>query len=161
MTLLPEEVAAYLHLGGEKPQGALAERITELLAEAPLAPRGVYRRDGVRFLLCGTVGGEFDIWQRRLSLSSAGDALIAQAIGTAAVEKTMDGLEEELKTLLGEGERILPRRSPGYGNIALAVNREITSLLDTARLIGVSVTDSMTLVPTKSVTAICEIIPRG
>jgi cobalamin-dependent methionine synthase I len=40
----------------------------------------------------------------------------------------------------------------------LALNREIVERLDAARRIGVSFTDSMTLLPTKSVTAVCEVV---
>jgi hypothetical protein len=114
-------------------------------------------RDGRRILLCGTIGGAFDAWQRRLSLGSAADALIAQAIGAAAVEKTMDILEESAKNLLAPGERLKPRRSPGYGKAELSPNGEILRKLDAAKRIGVSATDSFALVPSKSVTAICEI----
>jgi hypothetical protein len=157
MELSLAEIARYLHTGGTRPEGALAERVRALAAEAPLEPRGVYMRDGGRFLLCGTVGRAFDSWQRRLSLSGAADALIAQAIGAAAVEKTMDSLEEEIKTILAPGESLAPRRSPGYGRSELSMNLEILRKLDAARRIGVSATDSFTLVPSKSVTAACEV----
>ena len=157
MTPSIDEVAAYLPLGGEKPSDALAGRILSLLKTAPIAPRSIHRRNGRRFFLCGTIGAQFDIWQRRLAISSASDALIAQAIGAAAVEKVMDGTENEIKRLLAPGERLLPRRSPGYGEMGLEANLEITSFLDAPKRIGVSVSDSMTLVPAKSVTAICKI----
>jgi cobalamin-dependent methionine synthase I len=39
----------------------------------------------------------------------------------------------------------------------LAMNREIIERLDAAKRIGVSFTDSMTLMPSKSVTAVCEV----
>jgi hypothetical protein len=88
---------------------------------------------------------------------SAADALIAQAIGTAAVEKTMDALETEIGNTLSPGETLLHRRSPGYGDMKLTMNREIIERLDAARRIGVTFTDSMTLLPSKSVTALCEV----
>jgi hypothetical protein len=156
MKLSLEEIAVYLHCGG-KISDELKRRTLELAAEAPFEPRGIFLRDGDRFLLCGTVGGAFDRWHRQLSAMSAADALIAQAIGTAAVEKTMDALEAEIKAALAGGETLQPRRSPGYGKMELSLNREIVERLDAARKIGVSFTDSMTLLPSKSVTAICEI----
>lgn len=159
MDLTLEEIAVYLRHGGDIGDD-LRRRTLALAAEAPLEPRGVFCRDGARFLLCGTVGGAFDRWHRRLSAVSAADALIAQAIGTAAVEKTMDGLEEEIRSTLGDGETLSPRRSPGYGALALDLNREIVERLDAARRIGVSFTDSMTLLPTKSVTAVCDLRPK-
>lgn len=157
MELSPGEIAVYLRTGGTIPEGRLAERVRVLAAEAPLEPRGVYLRDGDRFLLCGTVGGAFDSWQRRLAITGAADALIAQAIGTAAVEKTMDRLEEEIKAVLAPGERLKPRWSPGYGPAELSMSGEILRKLDATKRIGVSLTDSLTLVPTKSVTAVCEV----
>ena len=156
MTLSFEEVAVYLRHGGEIGE-ELKQRTLELIAAAPLSPRAIFRRERGRFLLCGTIGGAFDRWHRQLAAMSAADAIIAQAIGTAAVEKTMDQLEAEIKTQLAGGEKLTPRRSPGYGRMTLDLNREIVEHLDAARRIGVSFTDSMTLLPSKSVTAICEI----
>ena len=156
MELSFEEIAVYLSCGG-KANKELRRRTMELAAEAPLQPRGIFLRDGDRFLLCGTIGGAFERWHRRLSAVSAADALIAQSIGTAAVEKTMDALEAEIKAALAGGETLQPRRSPGYGNMPLAMNREIIERLDAAKRIGVSFTDSMTLLPSKSVTAVCEV----
>ena len=156
MELSFEEIAVYLHCGG-KANRELRRRTMELAAEAPLQPRGIFLRDGDRFLLCGTVGSAFERWHRQLSAVSAADALIAQAIGTAAVEKTMDELETQISSSLPPGETLCPRRSPGYGKMKLAMNREIIERLDAARRIGVSFTDSMTLMPSKSVTAVCEV----
>lgn len=156
MTLSLEEIAVYLRHGGEIGE-ELKRRTLELVAEAPINPRGTFCRERSKFLLCGTIGAEFDRWHRRLAVMSAADAVIAQAIGTAAIEKTMDGLEAKIRTELAAGEKLKPRRSPGYGRMALDLNREIVERLDTARRIGVSCTDSMTLLPSKSVTAICEI----
>jgi hypothetical protein len=156
MELSFEEIAVYLHCGGNANR-ELRRRTMELAAEAPLQPRGIFLRDGDKFLLCGTVGSAFERWHRRLSAVSAADALIAQAIGTAAVEKTMDALETQISSTLPPGETLCPRRSPGYGKMELAMNREIIERLDAARRIGVSFTDSMTLMPSKSVTAVCEV----
>ena len=137
-------------------------RRAELEREAPVAARGVWKRahfDGheVAFL-CGTIGAEFDTWQRRLSALSAADALLSQQIGLEAVEKVMDDLEKEAKVEVeAEGRKMLPRKSPGYGDLPIELSRTILNELDAMRKIGVSITDSNLLVPSKSVTAICEI----
>ena len=138
----------------------VAARRAALEREAPIVPRSVWKRtrlgDRDVVFLCGTIGAEFDAWQRRLSVLSAADALLSQQIGLDAVEAVMDGLENEVK-VEGEGLKLRPRRSPGYGNLPLALSRTIISELDATRKIGVSITDSDLLVPSKSVTAICEI----
>ena len=133
----------------------------ELAAEAPIRPRGIFLRDGDRFLLCGTIGAEFDVWQRRVSLLSAADALFSQQIGLEAVEKVMDDLEAEIRGVLAPGERLQPRRSPGYGEMPLELSREILVKLDAPKRIGVSLTDANLLVPSKSVTAVCECVRRA
>ena len=142
-------------------------RRAALEREAPIVPRSVWKRtrlgDKDVVFLCGTIGAEFDAWQRRLSVLSAADALLSQQIGLAAVEKVMDELEERAREEVegnreeGTGNRLKPRRSPGYGDLPLALSRTILAELDAPRKIGVSITDSNLLVPSKSVTAICEI----
>ena len=140
----------------------VAARRTELEREAPIAARGTWMRTRLKgvevVFLCGTIGAEFDAWQRRLSVTSAADALLSQQVGLAAVEKVMDELEEKAKAEVeGEGRKLLPRKSPGYGDLSLELSRTILEELDAPRKIGVSITDSNLLVPSKSVTAICEI----
>lgn len=133
-------------------------RKAELAREAPISPRARYFREGDRVFLCGTIGANFDAWQRRLSVLSAADALFAQEIGLAAVERVMDDLEAEVRKTLMPGERLMPRRSPGYGALPLALSREILQKVDAPRRLGVSMTASDLLVPAKSVTAICEVV---
>lgn len=132
-------------------------RLMELAAEAPIRPRGVFLREDDRVLLCGTIGVEFDIWQRRLSALSAADALFAQQIGLEAVEREMDALEAEVRGTLAPEERLLPRRSPGYGDLPIELSCAIVAKLDATKRIGVSVNDAGLLLPTKSVTALCKI----
>ena len=145
----------------------VSARRAALEREAPIVPRSVWKRtrlgDKDVVFLCGTIGAEFDAWQRRLSVLSAADALLSQQIGLAAVEKVMDELEERAREEVegnreeGTGNRLKPRRSPGYGDLPLALSRTILAELDAPRTIGVSITASNLLVPSKSVTAICEI----
>ena len=138
-------------------------RRAELEREAPIAVRGVRKRtrfgDADVVFLCGTIGAEFDAWQRRLSVLSAADALLSQRIGLDAVEKAMDELEARARREVEvEGRKLLPRRSPGYGDLPLSLSRTILDELDAPRKIGVSITDSGLLVPSKSVTAVCHVV---
>lgn len=140
----------------------IAARYAELEREAPIAARSTWMRTRLKgvevVFLCGTIGAEFDAWQRRLSVTSGADTLLSQQIGLDAVEKVMDKLENEVKVKVeGEGLKLRPRRSPGYGDLPLELSREIINRLDATRKIGVSITNSDLLVPSKSVTAICEI----
>lgn len=142
------------------PEALARER--ELVREAPIRARGVTARgqlDGKDVVfLCGTLGSEFDMWQRRLAATSAADAFFSQRIGLQAVERVMDELEATARTEIeAEGKRLLPRWSPGYGGRPLSLSRVIISRLNATKTLGVGVTESDLLVPSKSVTAVCEI----
>ena len=75
----------------------VAARRAALEHDAPMAPRGLWTRATLSgrdvVFLCGTLGAEFDAWQRRLAATSAADAYLAQLIGLDAVERLMDDLE--------------------------------------------------------------------
>lgn len=119
--------------------------------------KGLWKREGDTVYLCGTLGAEFDQQQRRLAAVSAADAYAAQLKGLEEVEKLMDSLEAEARASLADGEKLLPRRSPGYGELPLELSREILDKLDATKRIGVALTASLLLVPSKSVTAICKV----
>ena len=137
-------------------------RRRELEREAPVCERTAWKETvwngkPVCFL-CGTLGADFDLWQRRLSVLSAADAYLSQQIGLDAVERAMDAVEGEARAAVERtGRRLRPRRSPGYGDLPLELSREILARLDAAKTLGVSLTGADLLVPSKSVTAICEI----
>ena len=104
----------------------VSARRAALEREAPIVPRSVWKRTRLGnkdvVFLCGTIGAEFDAWQRRLSVLSAADALLSQQIGLAAVEKVMDELEERAR------EEVEGKREQGRGN------REQTQAAALARL---------------------------
>ena len=105
-------------------------------------------------------GAEIDALQRRVSVTSGADALIVQAIGAAAIEEWMDAVEDDIRQELEPGEELVPRFSPGYGDLPLECQRTLVSVLDTPRKIGVSLTDTLLMVPSKSVSAIIGVRMR-
>lgn len=110
------------------------------------------------FLFAATLGfGPDRLIKAQTGLSSTG-ALAADAAGSTAVEAWCDVVNTQLKTLVtSQGLFLRPRFSPGYGDFKLEVQREILSFLNTPKRIGLSLTESMMLVPTKSVTALVGI----
>ena len=111
--------------------------------------------------LCGTLGAAFDAYLRQRAAVSAAEAYELQKFGLDETERLMDELEEEVRSSINEGETLAPRRSPGYGSEPLSDSREIIEALDATKKIGVSLTDSFQLVPTKSVTARCRIFHKN
>ena len=172
------EVALYLRLGTHKPDAALASAMAAMREEAlkVIRPTRVWRRIGwpktegafgasrklarhldgchAAYLVCGTLGTGFDALLRRVSVMSGADALVLQAVGTAAIEEWMDCVENEIRTELAPGETLVRRYSPGYGDFPLESQRELLGILDTPRTIGVSLTDTFLMAPSKSVSAV-------
>ena len=183
-----EEIARYMRMGASAPDGILAKRIHALieLTVSAIRPACIWRRfpildgsigsshlqfaasgslaahlEGCRdaYLVCGTIGTGFDALQRKASATSASDSLILQAIGAAMIENLMDSAENEIRKELAEGESLTPRYSPGYGDFPLDAQRALLDLLDTPRRIGVSLTGSLLMTPSKSVSAVIGITP--
>ena len=85
-------------------------------------------------------------------------ALCLQAIGAERIEALCDLFVAEIdKQLHKEGRLLCPRFSPGYGDLPLAVQKEVFAALDCPRKIGLTLTEAMLMSPTKSVTAIVGI----
>ena len=187
MTAELQEIARYMRMGRTVPKGALAERVIALRDEAlkVVRPARVWRRfpvaaeaivsgnirldisgtlkrhiSGCRavYLAGGTIGAGFDAFQRRVSVSSGADALIVQAIGAALIEKLMDATEDEIRAELAAGETLVSRYSPGYGDFPLEAQRTMLALLDAPRSVGISLTDTLLMVPSKSVSAIIGVL---
>lgn len=109
-------------------------------------------------LLAATIGPSCDMLVRRASVTSAADAAIYQAAGAAAIEAFLDSENDRLKREYKKDNLYLrPRFSPGYGDLKLDHQKDWFRLLDISKQIGIELTDSLLMVPTKSVTAIIGI----
>ena len=105
-------------------------------------------------LIAATVGLDVDRLIAKYSRISPSRALIMQAAGAAAVEHLLDEISNSLKRL---DAHLRPRFSCGYGDLPLTLQKDIFSALSCEKSIGVSLTDSLLMTPTKSVSAIIGI----
>ena len=112
-------------------------------------------------LFAATVGTEIDRLMARYAPVSPTKVLLLQAIGAERIEALCDvfcaEIEQEKKR---EGVRCTRRFSPGYGDFPLEAQRKIFSVLDCPRKIGLSLTESLLMSPTKSVTAIVGLFSK-
>mgnify|MGYP002627448508 CR=1 FL=1 len=110
-------------------------------------------------LFAGTLGIEIDRFLAKYGRLSPAKALWFQAIGAAGIEALCDRFCEELPDLLpGSETRLRPRYSPGFGDFGLEYQPFIFAALDCQKTIGLTLTDSLLMSPTKSVTALIGII---
>ena len=114
------------------------------------------------YLLGATIGIGIDRLIARASVSDMTRATIYQAVGAAYVEEYVDYINEEIRVkACGEGLALRPRFSPGYGDLPLDYQQDIFRLLNLSKHIGISLTESMLMSPSKSVTAIIGVGKRS
>ena len=165
----PDEVYRYLgYRRGSQRSAKAQERLVELWPRALslLRPRGAYRVvEGAEATAAGmpaagsevgvglcTVGGALE--EASAACAAGGDlldALLLDAIGSAAAEAAADGLNLALCTVAADaGMHAAPRVSPGYGSWDVSFQGRLLALLPAAEL-GVTLTTGQMMVPRKSV----------
>lgn len=109
-----------------------------------------------RIVLFGaTLGVGVDQLLFRTSKTDMARTVVLQACAAALLEEycdaCQDAIAEELKK---EGRYLRPRFSPGYGDFSIEYQKYVIRMLDSAKTIGLTITDSLMMVPSKSVTAV-------
>lgn len=107
------------------------------------------------FLFAATLGAAADRMLLRQETEDMGRAVLLQAAASAFLEHYSDSCMAYLRGKAEEdGYYLRPRVSPGDGDFALEQQRPLLDRLDAARRIGVTLTDALMLLPTKTVTAV-------
>lgn len=106
-------------------------------------------------LFAATLGTGVDVLLHKYTKLQMSKAVTMQAAAAAMIEEVCDEENKRLKEEYeAKGLYLRPRFSPGYGDFALECQREITAVLETAKRIGITLTDSLLMAPSKSVTAV-------
>lgn len=110
------------------------------------------------YLFAATLGIGPDRLIARAQVRKMSDALILQAASASMIESVCNTINTEIDRKASEaGLFTRPRFSPGYGDCPIELQSDITRLLDTPKKIGLTLTGSMMMLPTKSVTAMIGI----
>lgn len=173
MKLDRNEILRYMRMKSAKPDAVLSARIDALEKQVLAAARPVSKRMRVEvaaltfqsrdlrrclgeakeaYLFAATLGHDVDRLIRKYAALSAADLLIVQAIAATAIEQYID---DETASW---GEKLLPRFSPGYGDLPLSVQREFLATLDPKGSLGITLTETFLMIPSKSVTAIIGVL---
>ena len=135
-----QEDTVYLD-GAAFPSKKLAERLTG-------CKRAV--------VFAATVGLELDRLIARYGHLMPARGLMLQSLGSERIEALCDRFEAGTAECYG-AEGIRPRYSPGYGDLPLESQREVFAMLECPKRIGLYLSESLQMTPSKSVTAIIGI----
>lgn len=126
-----------------------------------IVSRNLYRnlRDCREAVLLGaTLGVGVDLLMKRYSLTDMSRTVVIQAAAAAMLEEYLDECQQQLsREFEKEGKYLRPRFSPGYGDFDIGHQGMILRMLNADKSIGLTMTDSCMLTPTKSVTAVIGI----
>ena len=102
-------------------------------------------------LFAATVGIGADRLIAKYKRISPAKSVVADALSSSAIESFCDYAER----IITENEKKhCSRFSAGYGDFSLDYQRQFVSVLDVSRKIGITLSDSLLMTPTKSVTAV-------
>lgn len=106
-------------------------------------------------LMAATLGAQSERLLLRYQARSSADALVIDAVLSAAIEAVCDEQEFIFREKeLQSGRYLTDRFSPGYGDMPLEQTGEICAVLQTDKSMGLTVSHSGIMIPRKSVTAI-------
>ena len=103
-------------------------------------------------LLC-TLGAGFETMLRAAEARDMAKAAMLDACGSAYVEAGCDEAERALAARFAP-KQLTDRFSPGYGDLPLSLQPALCAALDASRRLGVTVTESLLMIPTKTVSAV-------
>ena len=110
-------------------------------------------------ILAATLGTEADTIIRRMIVLGTVNSAAAQAAGTAMIEQVADIAVEAIEA--ESGLKSIPRFSPGYADWELSAQKDMLALCDAQKRTGITLTDSLMMIPTKSITAIVGLNKTG
>ncbi len=106
-------------------------------------------------LFAASVGINMDRLILKYSKTAPSRALIMQAAGAERIEALCDAFCADMeKEACSAGFSLAPRFSAGYGDLPLSLQKDIFRALECEKRIGVTLNESLLMLPTKSVTAI-------
>jgi hypothetical protein len=105
------------------------------------------------YVFVATLGAMADREVNKYLRAEPSRGVILNAVMVAFIEEFCDKLNGYLLGVDASTKRF----SPGYGDLALEHQKAVLALLDAQRTVGITLTDTYLMVPTKSVSAIVGI----
>ena len=155
---LPEKSGLSRRPGGAEKgaENTVCEDI--FVPEAGMRLRGklagkMLRDCGKAILLACTLGAAYERLERIWRVRDLARAAVLDACGSALAEAGCEQAEAEIRQRY-PGVKMTKRFSPGYGDLSLRIQGELLRALDAEKRLGITLTESCLMIPSKSVTAI-------
>ncbi len=101
-----------------------------------------------------TLGSDVDRLLIKLGKLMPSEQFVTDAIASALAETACDEAEKHIF----DGISHSPRFSPGYGDLPLETQKPLLTFLDAEKTVGITLSPSLLMTPTKSITAIAGIL---
>ncbi len=112
-------------------------------------------------VFAATLGLGADHLIRKYTRLQMSRAVVLQAAAAAMIEDYCDTVCAKLRQEYeARGLYLRPRFSPGYGDFPLSCQPDLLAGLDAGKRIGIKLTDSLLMMPSKSVTAVMGVGKR-
>ena len=109
-------------------------------------------------MFAATLGTGVDLLLQRYGRLQMSRAVVIQAAAAAMLEDYCDEVNEEIRREYEKkGCFLRPRFSPGYGDFSLDCQPALLQCLEAGKRVGITLTDSLLMAPSKSVTALIGI----
>lgn len=163
LSMISEAFAALEHAAGEKYICRIFDIEPSDNGKIKVAGMEIHSRSLERnlkgcekvILFAATLGTGVDWLISRTSVSDMAKAVVLQACAAAFLEEYCDTIQQRIGSeLKKEGLYLRPRFSPGYGDFDISFQKPIMRILECAKYIGLTITDSYMMTPSKSVTAV-------
>ena len=116
---------------------------------------------GEVILMAATLGPDVERLLMRSGVQDLSRAVVLDACASGVIEAVCNALEEDLRReQRARGLWLTGRFSPGYGDLPLSHQREICTVLDVQRRIGLTLSATGLMIPRKSVTALLGLSDR-
>ena len=105
-------------------------------------------------VFAATLGFDMDQLIRRYARTHVSRAHMFQALGAERIESFLDALNADQLPGLPENTFPGPRCSPGYGDLPLDMQRDLFAFLGCDRYLGLTLSPSLLITPSKTVTGL-------
>lgn len=151
-----EQVASPRSFWREYPLSIVSDDVDMTILRTKSTSLGRNLRGCERVIVfAATLGSRVDMLLGRYGRLEMSRAVVLQAASVAMLESYSDEQNEALKRRYqAQGLYLRPRFSPGYGDFPLECQRSIVDALELNKRIGITLTDSLLMAPSKSITAV-------